>query len=146
MDLRELPRHGYTLSCAGAIPHEEIRAGLELVLPSTKLLLLRGHTDCAKSKAETARYPDESANAYAARVEARTLERLWEGAVTLLSDRAVAKAIEDGMVFCMALLDVETRQVEYFERQSNELVRKICREGAQVDRSRFEMLVGAGDR
>ena len=128
MDFRELPRHGYTLSCAGAIPHAEIRSGLELVLPQTKLLILRAHTDCAKSKAETVRRQNESDNGYAARVEARTIERLWEGAITLLSDPAVAAAIEGGMVFCMALLDVESRQVEYFERQSSELVKSICAE------------------
>ena len=122
MDFRELPRHGYTLSCAGAIPHDEIRSGLALVLPQTELLLLRAHTDCAKSKAETARRSDESDRSYAARVEARTIERLWEGAITLLSDHAVQAAIERGMVFCMALLDVESRQVEYFEKQSRQLV------------------------
>lgn len=128
MDFRELPRHGYTLSCAGAIAHDEIISGLSLVLPKTKLLVLRAHTDCAKSKAEVERRSGESDDNYSARVEARTLERLWESAITLLQDHNVSDAIKNGMVFCMELLDVETRQIEYLEAQSISLIKQVCGE------------------
>jgi len=125
VDYREKGREGYLLTSAGAVPHDHLMDDLHLILPGKRLLLLRGHTDCAKSKAQVARIEDEPEADYSTRVEAQTMKRLWAAAETLLGDDAVKNAMNDGLKFCVALYDVLRSETIYFERESAELAQRM---------------------
>ena len=121
MDYRVQRRRGFLLTSAGNIVHPTMLADIHLILPGKKAILLQAHTDCQKTKSEVARIRGESEEAYQARVEQRTMERLWENARVLMNDQLIAKAIENGMLFCASLFDVNARKVTYFEKESRSL-------------------------
>ena len=99
---------------------------LHLVLKEKKALILRCHTDCAKSKAELPRGERENDIEYSERLERHTLSRMWRDAQVLLRDPEVADAIRGGMVFSMARFNTTNGEAEYFQRESNRLVEEIC--------------------
>ena len=127
IDHRECNREGFLLTSAGNIPHTHLMEDLHLILKGRKALILRCHTDCAKSKAELPRIINESEQDYSERLEVHTLKRLWRDARVLLSDKVVQNALCNGLRFCAEKFDVRTGQVEYFERQSSALIEELMR-------------------
>ncbi len=130
IDYREHDREGYLLTSAGNIPHSHLMNDLHLILAGKQALILRSHTDCAKSKAETFKHPGESDELYRDRVEMRTLERMWDSARILLSDPSIQNAIRGGMRFCMCLNALNLNYTHYFEKHSAALVEEIVYGGA----------------
>ena len=126
IDYRERPREGYLLTSAGNIPHPHLMEDLHLVLNEKKALILRCHTDCAKSKAELPRGEREDDIEYSERLERHTLNRMWRDAQVLLRDPEVADAMKGGMVFLMARFNTTNGKAEYFHEESNRLVEEIC--------------------
>lgn len=124
IDWREGGRGAYLLTSAGAAVHQQLIRDLELVLSGKKILLLQGHSDCAKSKAECPRREGETAERYARRVDDWTILRLWRGAGALLEVPAIREAITHrGLELCVAFNDLSRQQVRYFERETEMLVR-----------------------
>lgn len=142
IDYREGKREGYLLTSAGNIPHPKLLDDLHLVLDGKKALILRCHSDCAKSKSEVKRKLGEALDVYLVRVEAHTLERLWKSTRELLADPAVKKAVRDGLLFCAAKYDVVTGETTYFEEESNRLVKQVVRQPHEMGkfRSALKML------
>lgn len=128
IDYREYGREGFLITSAGNIPHQHVLDDLHLILPGKKLLVLRCHTDCAKSKAEVPKMVGELESDYAERVEEHTLRRLWRDAETLLQDYGVKAALRNGLQFLAGRFDVHSQETEYFFRRSKSLVRSALEE------------------
>ena len=122
VDYREHAREGFLFTSAGNVVNKYLVDDLHLILPGKKMLLLRGHTDCAKSKKEVPQQIGEDLSSYHERVERRTLERLWDQARVLLTDAEIRAGIGSGLRFCAAMLDTHTGLVRYYERQSALLI------------------------
>ncbi len=123
IDWRGGDRGAYLLTSAGAVVHSAMVEDLGLVLAGKKALLLQGHSDCAKSKAECPRFSGETDSHYAKRVDEWSLVRLWRNAGRLLDVPEVQRAIlEDGLKFCVAFHDVARNKVKFFERETAELL------------------------
>jgi len=124
MDWREGDRGAYLLTSVGAVVHAHLVGDLELVLTGKKIILLQGHSDCAKSKAECPRKEGEHPEDYARRVDDWTILRLWRSAGALLEIPSIREAMmNQGLELCVAFNDLSRQRVRYFERESAELVR-----------------------
>lgn len=130
VDCREIGREGFLFTSAGNIPHPQMLEDIHLVLSGKKLMVLQCHTDCAKSKYECPREDHEPLDIYKARLEEHTLARTWKSAQFLLEDSAIINGILNGMKFIVARHNVETDKVEYFERETSELVFMNLRKAA----------------
>lgn len=130
VDCREIGREGFLFTSAGNIPHAQMLEDIHLVLSGKKLIVLQCHTDCAKSKFECPREDHEPLDVYKERLEEHTLARTWRSAQFLLEDSAIMNGILNGMKFMVARHNVETDKVEYFERETSELIFRNLKKAA----------------
>lgn len=133
IDYREQGRQSYLLTSAGNVVHPTLLEDLHLVLSGKHALVLRAHTDCAKSKREVPRIPGECDRDYSSRVEERTLQRLWQQARILLGDPEVQAAILNGLGFCVGRLDIVSGKTSWFQKASCRLVNEMTT-GAFLER------------
>ena len=122
IDYRDQEVSGYHLTAAGARVHEPMLEDLQLILHHKQFLVLQGHTDCAKTRSENPRRPEESDEGYRRRIDKATVTRLWRDATKLIALPIVREAMEEGLRFCVALHDVRLGQKVYFEQETKSLM------------------------